>query len=51
MPECNLVISLDPLKHVRHMMHTRGRTRAKSGKFCVLVKEHSDEQNKVTRST
>jgi superfamily II DNA/RNA helicase len=46
-PECNLVISLDPLKHVRHMMHTRGRTRARGGKFCVLVQEHSGEQEKV----
>jgi hypothetical protein len=41
------VISIDPLKHVRHMMHTRGRTRARRGKFCVLVQEHSGEQEKV----
>lgn len=35
-PECNLVISMDKIKNSRSLIHTRGRARAKGGKFVIM---------------
>jgi Helicase conserved C-terminal domain len=42
-PECGLVVAMDPMKHVRHLMHTRGRTSARGGTFAALVGDRNCE--------